>query len=1004
MKTSVAAGALLATLLGVQQPMPVFAAATGRLTADTSTTITTHEGTNLEVIISPDGQRLIMNLQGILFALQVTGGKATQISDRFLEPVKLDWSPDGERILMQSYRDGMFHMYTMRPDGSDLKQLSKGDVDDLDPRWSPDGTRIAFVSERSGNRDLWLMDLKANTARMITGAGDQGVGPDVSAPAGMLGVPSWIADPAWSPDGQQIAFVRNKALEVVDVKSGAVRTLIKGPVFDLAAPSWSRDGRHISLRQNAGLWVIDADGSNARRVGDKNDVFPFPATWLESGELLYSANGGIWVSALGGASRQIPFEVSFKLERPAYHRKTYDFSSVKPEPAKGMVGPQLSPDGKQAAFKALNDIWIYDIGGKAKRLTQDSYYEIDPAWSPDGTKLAYASDKSGSQDIYIRDLKSGKETRATHLPGAEVAPVWSNDGQQIAFLTQADEVAILTVASGETRTVMKGLNRPGKVSWSPDNKTLALAALHNARNQLLTIDIESGATRYQEIARGRSFSTRGDDGPVWSADGKNIVFSMGSVLWSAAVDANGILQGQPKRLTSHASDAPSLSRDGKRLLYLNNGVLTLLDLTSNTSQALDTGITWQQNPPKQRVLIQNVRVWDGVNEKPAEARDVLIVNDRIAEIRAHARATNDRNVRVIDGAGKTLVPGLFDMHNHQQSRSKFLGDRQGRAWLAYGVTSTRSTGDQVYRALEDKESMASGDRIGPRYFMTGEMFEGRSLEWEFARPVDSREQLALDLSRAKALGFDVIKTYVRFPFDYQAEVVRYAHDELGISVTSHYFYPGVAFGTDGAEHGGGPTRWEMSNTSGYYDDVMQAMKKTKFQVTTTNFSSAIGIAQDPRVVNDPRIEALYPQWERDSLHALLLCAQQKGPCGFLPPNDDWSRGSVQTMTKFHRAGITVMAGTDAPLDNYGIALQLNLRALARHGMTNFETLQVATIVPARAQAVDKDLGSIEVGKLADLVLVEGDPSKNMEDLINVRTVLKGGRVFSIEELMKPFVK
>ncbi len=994
----------LTAIVVTQQPARASSPSDSRLTADTSTTITTTEGTNLQIVISPDERQLIMNLQGLLWSVPIEGGKARQLTDRFLEPVKLDWSPDGKRLVMQSYRDGMFHLYTLRPDGGGIQQITHGDADDLDPRWSPDGSKIAFVSERGGNRDLWVLDVKSGAARAVLGAGDKGVGPDVSAPAGMMGVPSWIADPAWSPDGKHIAFVRNKALETVALDSGEVRTVIKGPVFDLAAPSWSRDGRSISVRQGSGLWIVDSDGANSRQVGDKNDVFPFPAAWLASGELLYSANGGIFISSLDKGTRQIPFEVSFKLDRPAYRRKFYDFDDAQSHPVKGFVGPALSPDGKRATFKALNDLWIYDIGASARRLTNDTYYEIDPAWSPDGSKIAYASDKAGSQDIYIRDVTNGNEVRATSLPGAEVAPAWSRDGRMLAFTTQAGDVAVLTLDTSEVRTVLKGLNAPGRPTWSADGKTLALAALHNARNQILTVNLDSGATRYQEVAPGRNISTRGDDGPVWSVDGKSMIVSMASQLWRVPVDADGQIVGAPEQLTSHASDAPSLSLDGKRLLYLNNGVLTLLDTVTRKAQALDTGIAWQQEKVKQRIVIRNVRVWDGVHEQPSDNRDVFIDDNRITHIKPHVDSAVEGDIRAIDGRGLTLVPGLFDMHNHQQSRSKYLGDRQGRAWLAYGVTSTRSTGDQVYRALEDKESLASANRVGPRYFMTGEMFEGRSLEWEFARPVESERQLALDLSRARALGFDLIKTYVRFPFNYQAEVVRRAHADMGISVTSHYFYPGVTYGTDGVEHGGGPTRWEMSNTSGYYDDVMQAMKKTHFQVTTTNFSSAIGIAQDPKVIADARVAALYPQWERDSLQALLLCSQGKGPCGFLPPNDDWSRASVQRMTQFHRAGVTVMTGTDAPLDNYALALQLNMRALARHGMTNFETLQVATIVPARAQGVEKDLGSVEAGKIADLVLVEGDPSRTMEDLINVRLVLKGGHVYSVEELMAPFAK
>lgn len=98
-----------------------------------------------------------------------------------------------------------------------------------------------------------------------------------------------------------------------------------------------------------------------------------------------------------------------------------------------------------------------------------------------------------------------------------------------------------------------------------------------------------------------------------------------------------------------------------------------------------------------------------------------------------------------------------------------------------------------------------------------------------------------------------------------------------------------------------------------------------------------------------------------------------------------------------------MAGTDSPLEySYAAALQLNLRALAKHGMTPFETLRTATMIPARAQGVEKDLGSIEAGKIADLVMVDGDPSKDMNDLIRVRMVMKNGRLHTLEELLKPF--
>lgn len=964
--------------------------------------IVTREGTNFGAFVAPGRDRMVINLQGALWALPMQGGEAKRISDDLWEPVTADWSPDGERLVVQAYVDGLFHLWTVKPDGTDRKQLTKGEFDDLEPRWSPDGKSIVFVSDRAGNKDLWTLDVATGATKQLTFGADASSGADVSALAGFFGVAAWITDPAWSPDGGRIVFVRNRALEVLDLKTGQTRVLRKGGGGP-TSPSWGPSGDAIAFQEDGGLHVIGAEGGAPRRVGDKADVFPFPATWLSADELLYTADGRIWRQKLDGAAVETPFQATLKLERPVYRRKVYAFDRTTAQAVKGIVGPRLSPNGKQAVFKALNDLWLLDIGGKAKRLTSDNYYEIDPAWSADGKRIAYASDRAGTQDLYVRDVATGAETRVTTSDGAEVAPGWSPDGGSLVFQTEEGDLNIVELKSGKLRSLAKKLNAPSRASWSPDGRTILVAGLDNAKNRIFAFDVATGLKTVHEPAPGRSIAVRGDDGPLWTADGKQILYSMASTLWLQSVDATGKPTDAARQLTSEASDAGSISDKGD-ILYLHNGQLRLLKAGATKPVSVATGLTWTSGKPSQRLVIQAGRLWDGVHEQASEGVDILVVDNRIKGIGKRG-AFADQKAKVVDAKGLTVTPGLFDMHNHQQLRSKFLGDRQGRAWLAYGVTSTRSTGDQVYRALEDKEALESGARIGPRYFMSGEMFEGSRVEWEFARPVDSDQALDLDLSRARNLGFDVIKTYVRFPFDRQAKVIRHAHADMGISVTSHYLYPGVAHGIDGEEHLGGPTRWgfsEISSRGGLYQDVYETLTKTQFQITTTNFSAAAGLADEPELADDRRLAALYPPWELADIKAKRLCAQGKGPCGFLPPNDAWSKATVQTMTRLLRGGASIMVGTDAPLDSYAISHMLNMRSMAKHGMTPFETLRIATSIPAKAQGVDKDLGTVEAGKLADLVFVDGDPSKDIRDFARVRMVMKNGRLFTIDELTAPF--
>ncbi|WP_083752680.1 amidohydrolase family protein [Actinosynnema sp. ALI-1.44] len=961
-------------------PAPVVSAETNTVT------VTVTEGTNFAVTASPKDGSIVMDLQGQLFTLPRGGGTATRLGDGFLDPFWPVFSPDGSQIALQSFADGMFHIRTITPDGRSVRQLTDGEYDDTYPAWSPDGTRIAFTSDRGGSADIWTVDVRTRELNRVTTAATQ------------------ETQPTWAPDGRSIAYVQGTTVESVDLGTSAVRTLVPADRGFVSAPSWSPDGKRISFVRNNSLQVFESGA--VRQVGSYRDVFPFPARWLSPTELVYSANGRIAVTdVVANTSRTVPFSATFTLKRDQYRHKSYDFDTRRPQPVRGIDGPALSPDGRSVVFKALNDIWLLPIGASPKRLTSDGFFEADPTWSRDGKQIAYASDKAGTEDLYVLDVASGKERRVTTLPGAETAPVFSPDGRQLAFQDQLGQTSSVDLASAAVRRVLGPLNAPGKPSWSPDGKFLALTVSDAERNRILLADAATGVTRTVDPAPFGSVSTRGSDGPEWSPDGKLLAFSMNSTIHVLPVDPTGTPTGPARQITTEASDSPTWSGDAKTILYLHNGHLRTTTLEGR-SGAVPNGLTFTQDKPDTRLVIHAGRLWDGRHAEPRTNVDIIVVGNRIQRVEPHRPDRDRRGWQFVDASKLTVTPGLVDMHMHQQMRSKFTGDRQGRLLLSYGITTTRSTGDPAYRAVEERESLAAGTRVGPRYFMTGEMLEGSRVGWEFARPVRDERQLELELSRVRGLGYDLIKTYERFRVDWQAQVTGRAHG-LGIGTTSHYLSPAVANGVDMKEHLSGPTKWGFgfsreSSAGGVYEDVIQLAARGKMPFSTTMFSASSLLADDPGIVDDPRIKALYTTQEQQALLAKLRCAQGTGPCGFLDGSPEQARRNVETIKRLLDAGGTVLAGTDAPLDSTAVSLHLNLRAMTKYGLTPFTALQSATLLPARQLGVERDLGSVEAGKLADLVVTGGDPARDITGLADVRMVVKNGRVSTIDSLTGPF--
>lgn len=197
--------------------------------------ITVREGTAMAIALSPDRTTLVMDLQGVLFSLPATGGRARPVTDTLYDARQPCWYGDGSRIAFQSNRDGLYRIWSIKPDGSDAKMLTPGPFEAREPACSPDGKHIAFSSERSGNYDIWEMDLQSGVLRQVTQA------------------PSDETRPSYSPDGKIIAYTseRDEASGIYATSGNeAERLIAKVDVMpgDLVAPIGTRHGRRMARR------------------------------------------------------------------------------------------------------------------------------------------------------------------------------------------------------------------------------------------------------------------------------------------------------------------------------------------------------------------------------------------------------------------------------------------------------------------------------------------------------------------------------------------------------------------------------------------------------------------------------------------------------------------------------------------------------------------------------------------------------------------------------------
>lgn len=948
-------------------------------------TVSLTEGTNMAVSPSPDGSRLVFSAQGALWVIPIAGGSATRITAFDVEPTAPVWSPDGTTIAFQNYtRDGNYHVWAINPDGSNPRELTTGFYDDREPAWTPDGKAIVFASDRSNDVQykIWSFTPATGQYTQIT----RGNGAE--------------SNPIVSPDGARVAYVDSGQVYTVPIGGGTPTAIGVG-----AAPAFAPNG-DLAIQRTPRILTIAG-----RDVVTDEDLFVFPARWLPNGRFVYTSDGKIRIrDASGTGPTQVPFEARLVLRRPVLTTgKNRHFDDFSTRTAIGISAPALSPDGRSVAFVALNDVWVMQIGQAPVRLTNDTDRDGNVQWTSDGASVYFSTEKGNAGALAVDQINvaTRARTRLASIAGKSmVTPMLSPTGDRIAYTTLSGQLEIWTIATRTARVVIPQVGlQVSTPFWTPDGTKIVLVdnerinnRFREGYNKLRVIDVAAGTARFYPVAAiPRQVSDREEGAAALSPDGHSVAFVMDSVLNVMPVNGDGSPAGAATAITTEVADLPTWAADSRTLLYKSATKLRLIQSDGSNARDVPVTVNWTQAVPTGTTIVRAGQLWDGTGTTLRSDVDIVITGNRIAAIRPHDASSATTATRYVDASSLTIIPGLWDSHIHPLTL--YQGGQYGQIaalLLSYGVTSTQSVAGGIHQSTEIREALEAGNLIGPRLFTSPPLWEGNRLYYNFARTLRTTAVADLEIAKVKALDTDYMKSYVRAPIPVMSRIAQGALD-FGIPSGTHMVAPGAATGIWGTTHLSATQRmgygWAKSvNGLIAYQDTADVHGKADFHNVDTLFTSLSLVGQDASFVNDDRFRLLVPP---NFVAGLLGTTAPAAATLAAIVRDAQQSAKVQT------SGGLLALGTDSPLVTPGISLHTGLRA-GGTAYSNVQALQNVTINAARMSFVDRDLGTVEVGKLADLTAVRGNPVQDLKNASNVEFVVKNGNVYTLAQILAPF--
>ncbi|MET7332214.1 amidohydrolase family protein [Nonomuraea sp. NPDC005650] len=1023
-------------------------AATGQPAREVS--FTTSEGTWMSVSVAPDGSAVVFDLLGDLYSVPAEGGTATLLQGGPAMHRMPSVSPDGAEILYLSDADGFDNLWACGIDGSNPRQLTwETDMLLTDPVWGPDGRSVIAPAMFRAHRRLFSSQI-----RLFEGPGQGRLLVDVPASG------RDVLEPALSPDGAWLYYTErlvnpkiyvdanhaNYAIKRRRLEDGHTDTVVGGFGGAIRA-ALSPDGRRLAfirrVMAKTVLFCLDLTPDGRQRpVFDgldrdnqavwelQGNYYPRFSWFPDSRHVAIWAGGGLQrIDMDGGGRTPIPFtaECRHTLIEPV--RVRHDLAPEKVT-ARAVRHLAVAPGGQDVAFTALGRLWHTTRGKDAISPVGDhTRHANEPAYSRDGRRLAYVEwdDERGSTLRVCRRDRWDEPAEVTASSGVLRQPAFSPDGTLVAYRLQEHDVQlggstarpglyVVSSRGGEPRYLGPADDAP---VFAPDGTRIYASAVDSSGEEpvevLFSVDLRGGDRREHARAAGPdTYELRLSPDREWLAfrhAGEYHVIPYRETGHELLITAD-TREVPCHRLTGNGGYALAWAADGRSVHWALGPELHLRE-TRDWSQVREPApvrLTADADVPDGCVALTGGTVITMRGEEVLHEATVVVRGNRVVAV---GDVPVPEDATVVDCTGMTLMPGLIDAHGHIDAGTDngVTPQKQAARYaaLAFGVTTNFDPFSTELPNFESTETTQAGLTVGPRWIGTGSAIHGRPRNvFHLYSPIDTYADAEGVIRRKKALGALSVKSYKQPARRHRQMLVKAAR-EHGVNIVVEgetHFYNNISMILDGH------TNLEHNlPVATVYDDVVQLMALAGVSNTPTlvvAFGELFGenyMYQRTEVWKDPRV--------RTYVQACLS--------GYSPLNTPYEAPPhARAMTTIHvadelydigvlavsrsvdrldRAGVRINAGSHGEIP--GLAMHWEMALLAAGGMPAHRVLRTATINVAESLGVDHQIGSLEPGKLADLIVLRESPLDDIGNSTTVAMTMVNGRLhdaYSLDEL------